>query len=42
MSKSKRNTVDPGAIIARYGADSARWFILSDNPPDRDVEWTEA
>jgi leucyl-tRNA synthetase len=42
MSKSKRNTVDPGAIIARYGADTARWFILSDNPPDRDIEWTEA
>ncbi len=42
MSKSKRNTVDPDAIIARYGADTARWFILSDNPPDRDMEWTEA
>jgi leucyl-tRNA synthetase len=42
MSKSKRNTVDPGAIIARYGADTARWFILSDNPPERDIEWTEA
>ena len=42
MSKSKRNTVDPGAIIARYGADTARWFILSDNPPERDMEWTEA
>jgi leucyl-tRNA synthetase len=42
MSKSKRNTVDPGAIIARYGADTARWFILSDNPPDRDMEWTES
>jgi leucyl-tRNA synthetase len=42
MSKSKRNTVDPGAIIARFGADTARWFILSDNPPDRDIEWTEA
>jgi leucyl-tRNA synthetase len=41
MSKSKRNTVDPGAIIARFGADTARWFILSDNPPDRDMEWTE-
>ena len=40
--KSKRNTVDPGAIIARYGADTARWFILSDNPPERDMEWTEA
>jgi leucyl-tRNA synthetase len=42
MSKSRRNTVDPGAIIDRYGADTARWFILSDNPPDRDMEWTEA
>jgi leucyl-tRNA synthetase len=42
MSKSKRNTVDPGAIIESYGADTARWFILSDNPPERDMEWTEA
>nr|WP_294519366.1 leucine--tRNA ligase [uncultured Rhodopila sp.] len=42
MSKSKRNTIDPGAIIARYGADTARWFILSDNPPERDMEWTES
>ena len=42
MSKSKRNTVDPEAIIMRYGADTARWFILSDNPPERDMEWTEA
>ncbi|WP_194443510.1 leucine--tRNA ligase [Teichococcus aerophilus] len=42
MSKSKRNTIDPGSIIDRYGADTARWFILSDNPPDRDMEWTEA
>jgi leucyl-tRNA synthetase len=42
MSKSKRNTIDPGAIIGRYGADTARWFILSDNPPDRDMEWSEA
>ena len=42
MSKSRRNTVDPGAIIARYGADTARWFILSDNPPERDMEWSEA
>ncbi len=42
MSKSKRNTIDPAAIIDRYGADTARWFILSDNPPDRDMEWTEA
>ncbi len=42
MSKSRRNTIDPGAIISRYGADTARWFILSDNPPDRDMEWTES
>ncbi len=42
MSKSRRNTVDPGQIIDRYGADTARWFILSDNPPERDLEWTEA
>jgi len=41
MSKSKRNTVDPAEIIARFGADTARWFILSDNPPDRDIQWTE-
>jgi leucyl-tRNA synthetase len=42
MSKSKRNTIDPGSIISRFGADTARWFILSDNPPERDMEWTEA
>jgi leucyl-tRNA synthetase len=42
MSKSKRNTIDPGSIVARYGADTARWFILSDNPPERDMEWSEA
>ena len=42
MSKSKMNTVDPGAIIDGYGADTARWFVLSDNPPERDIEWTEA
>jgi leucyl-tRNA synthetase len=41
MSKSKRNTVDPDDIIREYGADVARWFMLSDSPPDRDVEWTE-
>jgi leucyl-tRNA synthetase len=41
MSKSKRNTVDPDDIIAAYGADVARWFMLSDSPPERDVEWTE-
>ncbi len=42
MSKSKRNTVDPDDIIETYGADTARWFVLSDSPPDRDVIWTEA
>ena len=42
MSKSKMNTVDPGAIIDAYGADTARWFVLSDNPPERDIEWTES
>jgi leucyl-tRNA synthetase len=41
MSKSKRNTVDPDDIIGEYGADVARWFMLSDSPPERDVEWTE-
>ncbi|HZP78806.1 MAG TPA: leucine--tRNA ligase [Pseudolabrys sp.] len=41
MSKSKKNTVDPDDIIATYGADTARWFMLSDSPPDRDVIWTE-
>ncbi len=40
MSKSKKNVVDPEDIIARYGADTARWFVMSDSPPDRDVEWT--
>jgi leucyl-tRNA synthetase len=42
MSMSKRNTVDPEPIIATYGADAARWFMLSDSPPDRDLEWSEA
>ena len=41
MSKSKRNTVDPDDIIGTYGADTARWFMLSDSPPDRDVIWSE-
>jgi leucyl-tRNA synthetase len=41
MSKSKKNTVDPDDIIKEYGADVARWFMLSDSPPERDVEWTE-
>ena len=42
MSKSKNNVVDPVQIIAQYGADTARWFVLSDSPPERDVEWTAA
>ncbi|MGE0847163.1 MAG: leucine--tRNA ligase [Flavobacteriaceae bacterium] len=42
MSKSKKNVVDPEAIIEQYGADTARWFMLSDTPPERDIEWTEA
>ncbi len=41
MSKSRKNTVDPDDIIAAYGADTARWFMLSDSPPERDVIWTE-
>jgi leucyl-tRNA synthetase len=41
MSKSKRNTVDPDDIIVSFGADTARWFMLSDSPPERDVIWTE-
>jgi leucyl-tRNA synthetase len=41
MSKSKKNTVDPTDIIDTYGADTARWFMLSDSPPERDVIWTE-
>lgn len=42
MSKSKKNVVDPIDIINKYGADTARWFILSDSPPARDVEWTSS
>jgi leucyl-tRNA synthetase len=41
MSKSKKNVVDPDDIIATYGADTARWFMLSDSPPDRDVIWSD-
>ncbi|MEM9048687.1 MAG: leucine--tRNA ligase [Pseudomonadota bacterium] len=40
MSKSKRNVVDPTDIVDQFGADTARWFVMSDSPPDRDVEWT--
>jgi leucyl-tRNA synthetase len=42
MSKSKRNTVDPEPILAEYGADAVRWFMLSDSPPERDLEWSVA
>jgi leucyl-tRNA synthetase len=42
MSKSKRNVVNPTSIIEQFGADAARWFILSDSPPERDVQWSEA
>jgi leucyl-tRNA synthetase len=42
MSKSKKNVVDPVSIVETYGADTARWFVLSDSPPERDVEWTAA
>jgi leucyl-tRNA synthetase len=42
MSKSKKNVVDPDDIISAYGADTARWFMLSDTPPERDIEWTAA
>ena len=42
MSKSKKNTIDPGPIVDRYGADAVRWFMLSDSPPERDLEWSEA
>ncbi|HZP07944.1 leucine--tRNA ligase, partial [Methyloceanibacter sp.] len=42
MSKSKKNVVDPDSIIQAYGADTARWFMLSDTPPERDIEWTAA
>ncbi len=42
MSKSKKNVVDPSDVIDAFGADTARWFILSDSPPDRDMEWTDA
>jgi leucyl-tRNA synthetase len=42
MSKSKKNVVDPDAIVARHGADAIRWFMLSDSPPERDLPWSEA
>ena len=40
MSKSKRNTIDPEPIVDKYGADAVRWFMLSDSPPERDLEWS--
>ena len=40
MSKSKKNTIDPEPILDRYGADAVRWFMLSDSPPERDLEWS--
>ena len=42
MSKSKKNVIDPEAIISMYGADTARWFMLSDSPPGRDINWSES
>ncbi|ATE63298.1 leucine--tRNA ligase [Rhizorhabdus dicambivorans] len=42
MSKSKKNVVDPAPIVEQYGADAVRWFMLSDSPPERDLEWTES
>ena len=41
MSKSKKNTIDPQNIIENYGADAARLFILSDSPPEKDIQWSE-
>jgi len=40
MSKSKKNTIDPETMISKYGADAVRWFILSDSPPDKDIQWS--
>ena len=42
MSKSKKNTVDPEIMIKKYGADAVRWFILSDSPPEKDIQWSDA
>ena len=42
MSKSKKNVVDPDDIVDQYGADAVRWFMLSDSPPERDLEWSES
>ncbi len=42
MSKSKKNTVDPETMINQYGADAVRWFILSDSPPEKDIQWSDS
>ena len=42
MSKSKKNTIDPEIMIEKFGADAVRWFILSDSPPEKDIQWTDA
>ena len=42
MSKSKKNVVDPESIIKSYGADAARWFMLSDSPPEKDINWSDS
>ena len=41
MSKSKKNTIDPETMIKKYGADAVRWFILSDSPPEKDIQWSD-
>ena len=41
MSKSKKNTIDPETMIDKYGADAVRWFILSDGPPEKDIQWSD-
>ncbi len=41
MSKSKKNVVDPQSVIDMYGADAVRWFMLSDSPPERDIQWSD-
>ena len=41
MSKSKKNTIDPEIMVKQYGADVARWLILSDSPPEKDVQWSD-
>ena len=41
MSKSKKNVIDPETVIKLYGADSVRWFMLSDSPPEEDIQWSD-